>query len=264
MSDVAAAETVESVEQAEAPVREPLSSAEYEKRLNAATRDLRENRAETRALREMIGMIQARPQLAAEMRQDEAEPDLENDPIGWMKYAKKELDTYKGNARQQEIEQKAANERNNAQNQIARQMNDYERDFRLDHPDYDDAVAHFRKVRAEELAEEGLGGQELNNTLVESLVSAVARAIRAGKDPAEVVYKLAKNRGFGVDETSKKLQTISRASEAGKSLSTTGGRAGDGELTFEYVNTLKGKAFTEGVAKLKAQAREAERTSRRA
>ena len=264
MSDVSAAEDQDApVVDPDAPAleRAPLSPAEYEKRLNAATRDLRENRAETRALREMIGMIQARPQLAAEMRQDDAEPDLEQDPIAWMKYAKKELDTYKGNAAQQAAAEKAANERNQAQSQIARQMNDYERDFRLDHPDYDNAVAHFRKVRAEELAEEGLSGQELNNTLVESLVSAVARAIRAGKDPAEVVYKLAKNRGFGVDDTTKKLQTIERAQEAGRSLSNAGGRQGDGDLTIEQVNKLKGKAFTEAFAKFKAQAKAAERRS---
>ena len=259
MSDVSTADDTETVESEEAPERAPLSSAEYEKRLNAATRDLRENRAETRALREMIGMIQARPQLAAEMRQDEAEPDLENDPIAWMKYAKKELDTYKGNARQQEAQEKAAQERSQAQAQISRQMEDYERDFRLDHPDYNDAVAHFRKVRAEELAEEGLSGQELNNTLVESLVSAVARAIRAGKDPAEVVYKLARNRGFGVDDTTKKLQTISRAQDAGRSLSNAGGQQSSGEMTIEQVNKLKGKAFTDAFAKYKAQAKAAER-----
>ena len=125
MSDVSAAEGQDAPadgEETQVQERAPLSPAEYEKRLNAATRDLRENRAETRALREMIGMIQARPQLAAEMRQDEAEPDLEQDPIAWMKYAKKELDTYKSNAAQQALAEKAANERFNAQASISKQM----------------------------------------------------------------------------------------------------------------------------------------------
>jgi hypothetical protein len=263
MSDVSAedTETVETGEETAAPAKAPLAPEEMERRLSAATRDMREYRREIAGLREMIQM---RPQLAQEIRADDAEPDLEVDPIAWMKYAKKELDTYKGNARQQEANDKAANERNAAQSQIARQMNDYERDFRVDHPDYDKAVAHFRTVRAEELAEEGLTGQDLNNALVEGLVSAVARAIRAGKDPAEVVYKLAKNRGFGVDPDTKKLQTIERASAAGKSLSQGGGRTGDGELTFEYVSSLKGNAFSEAFAKLRAQAKDAERTSRRA
>ena len=148
--------------------------------------------------------------------------------------------------------------------QIGKRMDEYERDFREDHADYDEAVAHFRKVRQDELSESGVSGSELGDALRQDLVSVVARAIRAGKDPAEVFYKLAKNRGFGVDKPDKKLETIERAAQAGRSLSTSSTRTGDGELTFEYVSSLKGKAFTEAFAKLKAQAKAAEKAQRRA
>lgn len=258
MSEDAVIEAPEG-EQTEAPAKEPLSVEELNKRLSAATRDMRDYRREISSLREMIQM---RPALAADIKADEAEPDLDADPIGWMKYAKKELDQFKGNAAQQAAQERQQAENNAAMGQIARRMEDYERDFRDEHPDYNEAVKHFRTVREEELTESGVTPGEMSGALQQDLVSIVARAIRANKDPAEVVYKLAKNRGFGVDASTKKLQTIEAAAKAGKSLSQGGGRTGDGELTFDYVSSLKGKDFTEAFQKLKAQAKAAERAAR--
>lgn len=256
MSDVSGAEDAGGEgEGQEVQARQPLAPEEYERRLSAATRDMREQRREIANLREMVQM-RATP---AEQRQTRMEEPPADDPLATIEYLKTRLKGYDEQFDAQAKAEEEAQKRQGAQQQIARQMQEYERDFRSDHPDYDKAVEHFRKVRAEELAEEGLGGQDLNNALVEGLVSAVARAIRAGKDPAEVVYKLAKNRGFGVDGDTKKLQTITRAQEAGKSLSNAGGRTGDGELTFDYVSSLKGKEFSEAFAKLKAQAKAAER-----
>lgn len=243
------------------PAKAPLAPEEYERRLGAATRDLREQRREIAALREAIQM---RPELKAEIKADAAEPDMDADPIGWMKYAKGELDAFKTERRQTDAQVKAQQEQQAAMAQIGKRMDDFEKDFREDHPDYDDAVAHFRREREAELKESGVSQGELGDALRQDLVSVVARAIRAGKDPAEVVYKLAKNRGFGVDKRDAKLETIERAAKAGKSLTDGSTRAGDGELTFEYVSSLKGKEFTEAFAKLKAQAKAAEKSQRRA
>lgn len=243
------------------PAKAPLAPEEYERRMSSQARDLREQRREIAALREAIQM---RPTLAAEVKADAAEPDMDADPIGWMKYAKGELDAFKSERKQTDAQSKAQAEQQAAMAQIGKRMDEFERDFREDHSDYDDAVAHFRKIRSDELAESGTTPGEMSATLTQDLVSIVARAIRAGKDPAEVVYKLAKNRGFGVDRPDKKLQTIERAANAGKSLSQGSTRTGDGELTFEYVSSLKGKDFTEAFAKLKAQAKAAEKAQRRA
>ena len=243
------------------PAKQPLAPEEYERRLQAQSRDLREQRREIASLREMI---QSRPALAAEIKADAAEPDMDADPIGWMKYAKGELDAYKTERANAAAQEKQQREQQAAMAQIGKRMDEYERDFREDHADYDDAVAHFRKVRQDELSESGVSASELGDALRQDLVSVVARAIRAGKDPAEVVYKLAKNRGFGVDKSDTKLETIARAASAGRSLSQGSTRTGDGELTYEYVSGLKGKAFTDAWAKLKAQEKAAERSLRRA
>lgn len=256
MSDVDSAPATEATTTEEPPKKAPLSPEEYERRLQAQGRDLREQRSEIRTLREMIQM---RPQLAAEIKADQAEPDMDQDPIAWMKYAKGELDAFKTERKQSDQSAKQQAEQQAGMAQIARRMDDYERDFREEHPDYNDAATHFRTVRTEELAESGVAPSEMAAALQRDLVEVVARAIRANKDPAEVVYKLAKNRGFGVDASTKKLQTIERAANAGKSLSQASGRTGDGELTFEFVAGLRGKDLREGYQKLRAQAKAAER-----
>lgn len=258
MSDTSAAETSEATETSETgdtaseteAARGRLSPEEYEKRLDAQKRDLREQRGRIRSLEEMIRMKGAEPVTRAEKA---AEPNIDEDPIAWMKYAKTRLEGFDAERTADEERTKREQAQSGEVAQIAQRMQEFEKDYRDDHPDYDDAVAHFRKVRTEELGDEGVSGAEMNNALVQELVSIVARAVRAGKDPADVIYKLSKKRGFGVDGSTKKLQTIERAQQAGKSLSQAGGRQGDGELTYEYVSSLKGEEFRKAFQKLRAQ-----------
>ena len=268
MSDVSTAENTAAVEtgadgegqDSQAQAKSRLSPDEYERRLQSQGRDLREQRRQIRELTERIASAGAAPATRAERA---AEPDLEADPMGWMKYARARLQFYEERESASERQQ-AEIERQNAEvSKIARSFGDAEKDFAEDHPDYYKAAEHFRKARTEELAEEGVASADMGRSLQQDFVNIIARATRAGKDPAEVIYGLAKRRGFGADGDDKKLATIDRASRAGRTLSGAGGSAGENELTLEYVNTLKGKAFTEARAKLREQMRAAERRSAR-
>jgi hypothetical protein len=261
MTDDTVIEAPETETVAGKPAKQPLTPEEYDRRLGAATRDLREQRREIAALREAIQM---RPQLNAEIKADTSEPDMDADPIGWMKYAKGELDAFKKERAEADKQAKAEQEQHAQLAQLGKRMDEYESEFREDHADYNDAVQFFQKARIAELKDEGVTDGEMTRALQQSFSTIVARAINSGKDPAEVVYKLAKNRGFGVDKPDKKLETIERAAQAGRSLSQGSTRTGDGELTFEYVSSLKGKEFTEAFARLKAQAKAAEKAQRRA
>jgi hypothetical protein len=252
MSDESAVANETGATATETPVRAPLSAEEYERRLQAQGRDLREQRAQIRQLTAAMESKGAEPQTRAEKA---AEPDIDADPIAWMRYAKGRLEGFDQERTQQEAQERQSQQQVAAISAIASQMSDYERDFRSDNPDYDKAAAHYRNARAEELLEEGTPQGNINEALRMELINVVARAIRGGKDPADVVYKLAKKRGFGVDGSEKKLQTLEKAQAAGKSLSGSGGRSGDGEITIEYVNSLSGKEFTEARMKLRAQER---------
>lgn len=249
---------IEGQTEGDPPAKAALSPEEVERRLENAGRTMREQRAEIRALRELMEMRPAGQQPQTQAQKAEV-PDPEVDPIGFIKYAKGRLEGFDA---ERELTDKQAREQQAQQNnlhQLSQRMAEYEVDFRGDHPDYDKAAEHFRDARIKELGEEGVHGQAANGALQQSLAEIVARAIRAGKDPAEVIYKLAKNRGFGVDDGSKKLQTIERAQSAGKSLSNAGGASGNSELTIEHVNSLTGKEFTAAFARYKAQQKAAER-----
>jgi len=231
-----------------------LPPEEYERRLESQGRDLRLQRQQIRELQAAIENKGAQPQTKAER---EAMPNEDEDPIAFIKYAKKRILEWDANETQAEEQVRRQNEQHAQQAQIARRMEEFESDFRADHPDYDKAAAHFRVTLGEELKEAGFSGDELNGKLTLDLISIVSRAIRAGKDPAKVLYDLAKKRGFGTsNDKDPKLETIAKAQAAGKSLSTAGGRGGDGEVTYEYVNSLpRGKERDEAFKKLRAQER---------
>ena len=251
MTEAAEAVAAEPIENGEPVAKTPLSPDEYERRLQAQGRDLRDQRRQIRELNERLNTAGAQPQTKTERA---AEPDLEADPIAWMKYAKTrlaEFDTQAENESRRDREQRAQQ----AQlQQISQKMTESEADFADDHADYFDAAAHFRKAREEELLEEGTSRAQLGAALQMDLANIVNRAIQAGKDPAQVIYSLAKRRGFGgVDASDKKLTTIARAQAAGKSLSLGGGSQGGQDLTYEYVSTLSGQALLDAKAKLRAQ-----------
>lgn len=189
-------------------------------------------------------------------------PDPVQDPIGALEFQQRAIAAYAKRVQeeQRQGQQQTAQERQFQQ--INTRMTEHEADFRELNPDYDDAAKHFREARTLELQEQGYEGDELTQALRTELVGLVARTLQSGKDPAEVVYKLAKNRGFGtqarkevVDTPSKKLQTIERGQKASRSLSTMSGKTGDGELSVESINKLDGAAFDAAYAKMREQAK---------
>lgn len=185
--------------------------------------------------------------LAAALRDDD------EDPIGDINSVKalaKQL------IREREEEARQAAESANQRRYISalnEAMNESEADFRADNPDYDEAVKHFREAMLDDLSDQ-YGGQQLQAKFAEALYEMVGNAIKAGKDPAEVVYRRAKRYGFkssAVDEASKKLQTLAKASRAG----VTPNGVGKGNLSASSVANLKGADFDKAFAALRAQQR---------
>lgn len=258
MSDAAQVQDVtEAPEgQIQTPEREPLPYEEMEKRYRALGRDVSAQRREIRELREALQRGPAPTQAQQDALDEGPDPDV--DPIGFIKFARDYMNGVRRNEREQQKQQDAQNQQQAQLAQIGTRMEEFEADFRSDHRDYDDAAKHFREERTKELREQGVSEAELGNQLRLDLMTTIARAMRAGKDPADIIYKLAKNRGFGgLDAGEKKLDTIAKAATAGKSLSSTSGgaRANSGEATFETVTNLSGKEFEAGWKALREQAK---------
>lgn len=267
-SDAGEGDGVE-IEAAAPSVEDLAKKVEHLSKALAASRfDKKQTQRELAAMRDLMEMKGAEPKTKAERA---AEPDPDDDPMAWIKYARDRLREF--DARDAEDGKRAEVEtRQSAEvTRIVRQMAEYESEFRSEHADYDDAVEHFKKVRAKELVEDdSYSPAEVADALRHEILSTVVRAIKANRDPAAVMYKLAQNRKWSgsstketdvtdpkLDKGEKKLQTIEKGQQAGRSLSSGSARQGDGNLTWEHVSSLKGPAFTEAVSKLKSQAKSA-------
>jgi len=248
-----------------AEVKPPLDADTTAKRLADTQAALKKERAEKRDLNTRLAALEAKVTSASAPGEKKAAladmPDPEVDPIGAVKFLtdKIKADEERAAAKDTEAAKLTEAQQKNAQafKVLSDAMTEHEDDFRELHPDYDDAAEHFAKSRREELAETGLTGKELDNALANDLTGIVARALRANKDPAEIVYNLAKKRGFSLDTSATKLQTIQSGQKAAKSLGTGGDGDGASSLTYGTVSKLSGAAFDSAFEKLKAQERRA-------
>ncbi len=184
----------------------------------------------------------------------------DDDPIGTIKSLKKLAERMR--------EQEAAEKQTAAQQQaeqkrvqgLAKTLQDAESDFRRLKPDYDKAVEHLKKARREELIEEGYDEGDIGRVMTKEFLDLIERSEEKDRDPAEVVYALAMKRGYSLDAGKKKLQDIADSQKAGRSLSSAGGRNGDGsQMTYARAGQLKGPALMKAFAQLKDQEKRASR-----
>lgn len=175
----------------------------------------------------------------------------DEDPIGDIQTVKQLAKLLVGQTDAERQADAKVTERARAMNTISTTMREYEDDFRAQTPDYDKAAKHFMDARAEELKDTGLSGADLTTAMQNDFAGIVTRSIQAGKDPAEIIYNMAKRRGFAPKGAATKLATIAKGQEQSKTLST-GGGAAQGNLSADKVANLKGAAFDAAFEKLRA------------
>lgn len=242
----------------EVQAREPLSYEEMERRWKNSDTARREERTKRQKIEREFAEVKAEREsragepdpfetIAASLRDDLDDPLTD---IEALKKAVRTVAQQQAAQRQQEATS-AAEQRKNSD--LARTVAEHEKDFHADNPDYFDAVKHLTSARAEELSEAGLNGNALTAKVNGELREVVQMALEQGRDPAAVIYAMSKKRGFGIDSADKTLQTIQSGQRAGLSLSQAGGKNGSTQLTWATVSGLKGRAFTEGFEKLRAQ-----------
>jgi DNA repair exonuclease SbcCD ATPase subunit len=235
-------------EDGEPPAKSADWEAKYHDKEGAMHRERSRRRAAERQvaeLNERIERIEAatvkrptaskREQLIASLRTDQDEPltDLE---------AVKEIARTLLEEQQQEQQQaQQAEAQQRKINLITRSMGEFEADFRDQHKDYDAACEFFKNSRTEELEDLGYVGERLMRKLSNEVYGLVEDTIKAGKDPAEAIYNLAKRRGFtaGKDDATRKLQKLQNGAKAG--VTPRGGSPnGTGRVTYEQVTRAKG------------------------
>ena len=242
--------------EAEAPPPKPEKS-EAEKAASSLQKALKAERRERQALQAKIEALEQRATAPREPVSNpwEGIPDPNADPIGALEHIKRIADAQAEQQRQEQARsaQEAAMLRQ--VQTIADAMRDAEEDFRDDNPDYDDAVGFLRDQVMAELIDNGFSKSEALEKMNRDFLGLVPTALKAGKNPAEVAYKMAQKRGFkGLDKASAKIETIRQGQSAARSLSA-GGQQAAKPLSVTAVGNLKGAAFDAAFDKLRAQER---------
>jgi hypothetical protein len=165
------------------------------------------------------------------------EPTPESDIVG---YAKKIGETVE--QVQKRLDDQSAAEQASAEQY--RLVNAYRADaarFEAQAPDFRAAYDHLLQSRAAELQAIGYTDPQILQEALQADEFAVAHmALSRGQSPAELLYALAQQRGYRRADGARsngaaRLQTIERGQAANKSLSNTGGAAGEGEMTAEQL-----------------------------
>lgn len=250
-----AAEADEVEEQSADPAPKPQK--DWERIAHDKTGQAAAERSRRRELERRLAALEAERQpakqsdplndLIANLRDDD------EDPIGDLSSVKAIAKAMLERDRREAEEQSKAQQQQQHFAKLSRDMAEAEDDFRAEHPDYDDAMKHFKTSLLGELEDEGFSGQELKREFESKLITLVDRALSNGRDPAQIVYNRAKKYGFAsseVDAATKKLQAIVRSHGASKAPASSGAKA---ELTIEAVNKLSGAAFDKAVEALRRQ-----------
>lgn len=136
-------------------------------------------------------------------------PDPEKDAMGTLKATAEEVKELK----RFQMEHRAQLEQQARANDVMRQAAGKEAEFMKDNGDYGDASSFLRQSRYNELTINGLDPWTANNTIMQESLALAAQALQQGKNPAEVVYSLAKARGYAKKTTVQPAQPESDAAK---------------------------------------------------
>lgn len=117
-----------------------------------------------------------------------------------------------------------------------------ERSFERAHPDYQQALDHALNVRRAALEVLDLDEEEAAEAVKREFATIINDSLQRGKNPAEVVYKMAQKMGYQQKQPEKKIEDIQRGVAASKSLSQASGKK-TVELTAEALATMSDEEF---------------------
>lgn len=238
---------------------------------HAALHEERERRKATEAenarLREERARFDERLKVIQELNKPKPEepdlgPDPESDPVGAIKWMREQQ------ARLSEQGRRGAAQQEEAQREQAMRahlVDAYRADanqFRQQNPDFGDAYQHLLTTRQAELAAIGYTPAEINEAIHADELAIAHRALSNGRSAAEVVYNLAKQRGYAKkaaadpnEDASKRIEKIAEGQERGKSLAQAGGTAAGTEMTAERLLKMSNAEFEDWTSKHPAQAK---------
>ncbi len=180
-------------------------------------------------------------------------PNFDEDPLGNLSHRvieqERKISSYDTDTKQRNQALEAQRQHNNLVNNVAYQ----EQEFQKTSPDYLDAVQYMREFRKNELAMFGITDpHQITEEIRKNTIALASFAVSQNKNPAEIMYTLAKQYGYkskSHETVPATIETVSKGeSNASKTLSGKG--ITEGNLTAESLVNLEGAEFDAAWKKL--------------
>ncbi len=196
----------------------------------------------------------AAPQATQQQTGPEEVPNPETDIFAYVKYLEKKLTGI------EQTTQKTVEERQREQslNQLQSAYAADAQKFMAEKPDFKDAYGYIANSRARELAALGYSQDQIRQQLTYEETNIVAQAFQQRRSPSAVLYEQAIARGYTPRQAAaaaqavnpgQRLDNVARGQATQKSLSGTGGSAGEG-LTIEALASMSDDEFAATAAKI--------------
>lgn len=212
---------------------------------------LQEREVEFARINERLAILSSAMQ-PTQQRQEApaAPPDIEIDPIGYIKHLGEQL---KQNGQQTEEMRRAAEVERETHTIVSSYQTDAAR-FAQETPDFRDAYGHLLQGRDRELALYGIADPQQRAQIINQEEQQLVRtALAQGKRPAQVVYEMAKARGYAgappaaapaaQPSPQEEVQRIAEAAKANRSLSNMSGSGAKTQLTAQDLLAMDDKQF---------------------
>ena len=217
--------------------------------------------AENRKLAEERALFEGRLQAVIGMQpwqpsERVAEPDENSDPIATIGLLRRRLAAIEAGGAQ--LTEQA---RDHARvNQLTAAATADARQFRQKMPDYDQAYQFFLSNRDAELAFYGVPQAERARIIDNEQLQIAAGAFQRGTSPAQVLYDVARHRGYnpkggGGRAAGEQIERIAAGQERGKTLSGTGGGAAGPEMTADRLLKMSNEEFDAWTSRNPAKAK---------
>lgn len=210
-------EEVDETKKAATNEQVPLSSFIKEKQRRKEMSKKMERMEE--AFQQVLGRI--------EQKNQPAPPSYEEDPIGSLAHNQQAIQQ-QVLLQQQEIQNRNQQDQNRqVLENLVGQYHTSANEFQKQHQDFGDAYKFLVDSKLGEYTTIGMSPNDARMRLQSEELGVVQMAMEEGKNPAELIYSLARSRGFAPatqEDMTSKLKTIEKGMKSNKSLSNTGGK----------------------------------------
>lgn len=188
-------------------------------------------------------------------------PDPDKDALGALKATAEEVKTFREFQQQQQQQM----QQNQYVQDVMMRASSHEAEFMKQMPDYGEASVYLKKSRADELSAIGMTPFQIQETLKGESLQLADAAMKQGKNPAEMVYTLAKSRGYArtgaqvvqaqPQADAEKFAKIAQGQKANTSLGNVGSTPTRPELSGKDLLAMSEDQFSSWLEKLKPSER---------